>query len=185
MSTQFCKQLGWNIQTQETHLCKRRRLLAITKKYINKISFNFNTIHTVSWSPVSPMFFWAVSLILKLGFVYSRLPETLGVLQSGVNIFSVFIFVCFWGGYKKIKKKTWKSDWCFIEFVCLRFVWLHLMFPVAFLFCPHTHTPLHHFRSGCQSALLIFKGSRAWNRGSEHGPDFHSLIFSSHFPLSQ
>lgn len=48
-------------------------------------------------------------------------------------------------------------------------------------FCPPSSP--HHFRSGCQSALLIFKGTRAWNRSSEHGPDFHSLIFPSHFPL--
>lgn len=48
---------------------------------------------------------------------------------------------------------------------------------------PHTHEekkPTHCFRSGCQSALLIFKGSGAWNRDSEHGPDF---LFSD-LPLS-
>lgn len=48
-------------------------------------------------------------------------------------------------------------------------------------FCPHGP---QHSRSGCQSVLLIFKGFRAWNRYSEHGPDFHSLISPSHFPPS-
>lgn len=79
--------------------------------------------------------------------------------------------------------------------MCLpaRFLRLHLMFPVAFLFVLITPPPLkiyikkrlQHFRSGCQSALLIFKGSRAWNTDSEHRPDFHSLIFPPHFPLFQ
>lgn len=83
--------------------------------------------------------------------------------------------------------------------VCLlfRFFQLHPMFHVAFLFVlkhppapppPPYHSPppiLHHFRSGCQSALLIFKSCRARNRHSEHGPDFHSLIMPSDFPFEK
>lgn len=46
-------------------------------------------------------------------------------------------------------------------------------------------TILRHFRSGCQSALLIFKDPRAWNADSEHRPDFQSLILASRFPLEE
>lgn len=80
--------------------------------------------------------------------------------------------------------------------LCLpfKFVWLCLMFSFSKHFrlssctnpltgtshTPHTHQKTHCFRSGCQSALLIFKGSRAWNRDCEHGPEF---LFSD-LPLS-
>lgn len=117
MSTQFCKQLGRNIQTQETVLRKQRGLLIIIQK-----CFSFPTIHTVSWSYVSPMSLWVQPLILKLGFLYGHLTEIAGTLQSGVNIiFSVFIFVWFfffWGGGGSVENMR-KSDWCFIESVCL------------------------------------------------------------------
>lgn len=104
--------------------------------------------------------------------------------SSGVNIiFFLFLYLSVLGGLRK-------NDWCFIESVCLLdlsdSIWCFLLhFYLSSYSHPSNPPQLHHFRSGCQSTLLIFKGSRAWNRDSEHGPDFHSLIFLSHFSLSQ
>ncbi len=116
-----------NIQTQETALRKQRGLLTIIKK-----CFNFPTIHTVSWSSVSPMFLWVQPLILKLEVhVWSSHWNSWSNSKWCQHYFFSFHICLFWGGYRKHEKK-----WLMFYWVCLpfRFVWLHLMFPVAFLF---------------------------------------------------
>lgn len=74
--------------------------------------------------------------------MYGRLTEILGTSKRCRHHFfsSVFIFVCFGGALENMRKK-----WLMFYWVCLpfTFVWLHLMFPVAFLFVltPYPQTP--------------------------------------------
>lgn len=105
-------------------------------------------------------------------------------------------------------KLSWLSPlWCVTEentrekhvlltvFTFLICLTLSDVFSVAFSFVlkdlplPFPYSPLltilHHFRSGCQSALLIYKDPRAWNADSEHRPNFQSLILPSRFPLEE
>lgn len=71
--------------------------------YFQKICFNFHTIHSIAGLCHQCS---SESLILMLGFMYGRLTKILGILQSVVKIiFSLFIFICFWGAVESMRKK--------------------------------------------------------------------------------
>lgn len=149
-----------------------------------KICFSFHTIlYSFTTFCVSMAYLRngneSLSLVVSLLGVFS---------QSGVSVFlSLLVFVTFFGrgvGAAIHEKKKWLMFY----WVCLpfRFVWLHLMFPVASLFVLIHRPPPNSITSDLAASqpLLIFKGVGAWSSDSEHRPDFHSLIFPSHFPLS-
>lgn len=93
---------------------------------------------------------------------------------------------------KKISAVLLTVNWSplFTFLILSNFFWCFLLHFYLSSKTPHPSptslpTTLHHFRSGCQSALLIFKDPRAWNADSEHRPDFQSLISLSRFPLEE
>ena len=148
-----------------------------------KICFSFHTIpYGITTLCVSRAYLrngnYGLSSVVSLLWVFS---------QSGVSVFlSLLVFVTFSGGSgAAIHEK--KSDWCFIESVCLLdlsdSIWcflLHLYLSSYIAPPPNSITS----DLAASQPLLIFKGVGAWNSDSEHRPDFHSLIFPSHFPLS-
>lgn len=166
----------------------------ITSCYRN-ICFNSPIIHTAPWTSRSPRF------LLQGGFLKMKnrvcSPQNLELLKEHwhLSFFFFFCHICLFLAMlpknmtgKKKKKKKRRSHWCFIESVCplnlSDSIWCFLLhFYLSSCTNPLPYSPAkktHCFRSGCQSALLIFKGSKAWNRDCEHGPDF---LFSD-LPLS-
>lgn len=120
----------------------------ITSCYRN-ICFNSPIIHTAPWTSRSPRF------LLQGGFLKMKnrvcSPQNLELLKEHWHLSFFFffaIFVCFWQCCQKnmtVKKKKKKKKSLMFYWICLpfKFVWLHLMFPVAFLFVlMHQSTPL-------------------------------------------
>ena len=136
------------------------------------------------------LFYWGFDLLYI--YIYINVPLWLSpwntaVLQSGVKINPSVLGICLFLG-RFCRKRENVTDVLLIRFdfsICL----CASEVSCCISFRPPAHTPpsaiRHRFKSGCQSALLVFKGSGAWNRDSEHGPDFNSLIFPPHFPVSQ
>lgn len=169
----------------------------ITGCYRN-ICFNSPIIHTAPWTSGSARF------LLRGGFLKMKnpvcSPQNLELLKEHWHLlffFLLFCHICLFlamppptTGKEKKKKKSLMFYWICLPF---KFVWLHLMFPVAFLFVlMHQSTllspPPKKLIASDMAASQPFWFSKAPEHETETlnmGQIFYSLIFPSRFPLFQ
>lgn len=128
MTAQLCKQAGGNIQTDRFMRTERITSYYQRSVWISTQSTQEHDLLSHQCSLESSCYFWnwGSRMVKDFKVVWASFSQF--SYLSGV-FFGLFVFGV--GGVENMRKK-----WLMFYWVCLpfRFVWLHLMFPVAFLF---------------------------------------------------